>query len=210
MLYLFDMMVERFLSRKDAVDTITSLLTRSSAKRTVDPPPTDDDLATMLAAGAQAPDHGRLRPWRFLTVSGDARSSLGKIFAEALAARDPEVPATKLEREAAKLHRAPLVIIVVCHPSDCAGVPEIEQVLAAGAASQNILLAAYALGYGAMWRTGAQTYDPTVHAALGLEPGESIVGFIYVGTPETPLTPRVPVDHEPFVTDWTGPIAGRR
>ena len=68
-------------------------------------------------------------------------------------------------------------------------------------------MAAYALGYGAMWRTGAQTYDAGIHAALGLDATESIVGFVYVGTPETTLGQRVPVDHEPLVTDWTGPVA---
>ncbi|HYH50243.1 MAG TPA: nitroreductase, partial [Acidimicrobiia bacterium] len=167
-----------------AVDALDCLLHRCSVKRTVDPAPTGEHLSLMLAAACQAPDHGRLRPWRFITVAGDARTDLGKIFAEALAARDPGCPQTKLEREAGKLRRAPLVIVVVCHPTPGCDVPFLEQAMSVAAAAQNIVNAAYALGYGAMWRTGAQAYDPAVHAALGLEAGESIIGFLYVGSPE--------------------------
>jgi nitroreductase len=187
------------------VDAISTLLTRCSAKRTVDPAPAPEDLHVMLRAAVQAPDHGRLRPWRFITVQGEARHTLGRIFADALAERDPEASAAALEREAAKLLRAPLVIVVACHPSDGNGVPEIEQIVSAGAAAQNILLAAYQLGYGAMWRTGAQAYDRTVHAALGLDQSDTIVGFVYVGTLESPLPERVAVDPAPFVSEWTAP-----
>jgi nitroreductase len=194
------------MTRKAAVDAITALLTRSSAKRTVDPAPAPQDLDVMFRAAVQAPDHGRLRPWRFITVQGEARQTLGRIFAEALAERDPEVSPAALEREAGKLLRAPLVIVVVCHPSDGNGVPEIEQVVSAGAAAQNILLAAFQLGYGAIWRTGAQAYDARVHAALGLDESDTIVGFVYVGTLEAPLPQRAVVDPAPFVREWTAPV----
>jgi nitroreductase len=164
----------------------------------------------MLRAAVQAPDHGRLRPWRFITVQGDAHLALGRIFAEALAERDPSASPSAMEREAEKLTRAPLVIVVVCHPAEDTPVPAIEQVVSAGAAAQNILLAAYRLGYGAMWRTGCQAYDPKVHAALGLGPSDTVVGFVYVGTPEAPLPARAQVDPAPFVTDWTAPVPASR
>lgn len=189
------------------MDAITALLTRSSAKRTIDPAPSPEDLETMLRAAVQAPDHGRLRPWRFITVQGEARSALGRVFAGALAERDPDASSAALDREAGKLLRAPLVIVVVCHPADGNGVPEIEQIVSAGAAAQNILLAAFDLGYGAIWRTGAQAYDRRVHEALGLAPSDTIVGFVYVGTPESTLPARIPVDPAPFVTEWTEPVA---
>jgi nitroreductase len=185
------------------VDTITALLNRCSAKRTVDPAPSPEDLDVMLRAAVQAPDHGRLQPWRFITVQGDARLALGRVFAEALAERDPSASPAALEREAQKLTRAPLVIVVVCHPAENSKVPAIEQVVSAGAAAQNILLAAYQLGYGAMWRTGAHAYEPKVHTALGLDPADTIVGFVYVGTLQAPLPERTQVDPTPFVTQWT-------
>jgi nitroreductase len=185
------------------VDAITALLNRCSAKRTVDPAPSAEDLDVMLRAAVQAPDHGRLQPWRFITVRGNARLVLGRVFAEALSERDPSASPAALEREAQKLTRAPLVIVVVCHPAENSKVPPIEQVVSAGAAAQNILLAAYQLGYGAMWRTGAHAYDAKVHAALGLDSADTIVGFVYVGTLEGPLPVRAQVDPTPFITEWT-------
>ena len=188
------------------MDAINALLNRSSAKRTVEPAPSPEHLAVMLRAAAQAPDHGRLQPWRFITVQGDARLELGRICAEALAERDPSASPAALEREAQKLTRAPLVIVVACHPTDNGKVPIVEQLISAGAAAQNILVAAYELGYGAIWRTGAPAYDREVHAALGLGPADTIVGFVYVGTLEAPLPGRTQVDPAPFVTEWTAPI----
>jgi len=188
------------------VNAIDALLNRSSAKRTVEPAPSPEHLAVILRAAVQAPDHGRLQPWRFITVQGDARLALGRICAEALAERDPSASPAALEREAQKLTRAPLVIIVVAHPTENGKVPVIEQIISAGAAAQNILLAAAELGYGAIWRTGAPAYDPRVHAALGLGPADTIVGFVYVGTLEAPLPDRAQVEPAPFVTEWTAPV----
>lgn len=179
------------------MDALTALLTRASAARLSDPAPDDDRLRMILSAAANAPDHGRLRPWRFLVVRGSARAKLGQALARALARRAPESAAQAIEGERKKTERAPLIIVVSAAVQPHPTVPEIEQVIAAGAATQNILLAAHALGFGAFWRTGAAAYDDFVKEQLSMPAGERIVAFIYLGTPAAPLPQRTAADSLP-------------
>lgn len=171
------------------MDGLEMLRGRVSIGRLVDPAPSDSALEQAFAAADRAPDHGRLRPWRFFTIAGDARARFGRLLAEALLARDPTATADLAEREAGKALRAPLLIVaatrVVAHPK----VPEIEQILATGAAVQNLMLAFHGLGYGAVWKTGPAAYDPTIKAAFGLTPADAIVAIIYVGTPDERPSP---------------------
>ena len=108
-----------------------------------------------------------------------------------------------LSRERAKALRAPLIIVVAARTQVCK-IPQIEQVLAVAAAAQNIMLAAHALGFGAMWKTGDPAYDDSVKSALGLETTDSIVGFLYLGTADGTSLPAVRPLPEQFVTEWTG------
>jgi nitroreductase len=160
--------------------------TRISVSALTDPGPTDAQWKILLRAGARAPDHGRLRPWRFLIVRGAARELLGDVSAEALRASKPDMPLETLDRERRKPLRAPALLVVAVVPVPHSGVPEIEQILAGGAAAQNILLAAHALGLGAIWRTGAPAYSDDVARALGLPAQSRIVAFIYLGAPFAP------------------------
>jgi len=168
------------------VDVFEAINTRSSASVLRDPGPTDQQWEMLLRAGARAPDHGRLRPWRFLIVRGEARELLGDVMAEALRASKPDTPSESLDRERRKPSRAPAILVVAVVPVPHSGVPEIEQILAGGAAAQNILLAAHALGLGAIWRTGAPAYDDRVARALGLPEQGRVVAFIYLGAPHAP------------------------
>jgi len=168
------------------VDVFEAINTRSSASVLRDPGPTDQQWEMLLRAGARAPDHGRLRPWRFLIVRGEARELLGDVMAEALRASKPDTPSEALDRERRKPSRAPAILVVAVVPVPHSGVPEIEQILAGGAAAQNILLAAHALGLGAIWRTGAPAYDDRVARALGLPEQGRVVAFIYLGAPHAP------------------------
>jgi nitroreductase len=179
------------------MEALTALLTRASAGRLSDPAPSEDQLRTILSAAANAPDHGRLRPWRFLVVRGAARAKLGQAFADALTRRAPETTAQALEAERKKAERAPLIVVVSAEVQTNPKVPDIEQVIAAGAAAQNILLAAHALGFGAFWRTGAAAYDDLVKEQLSIPAAERIVGFIYIGTLAAPLPQRKPADSLP-------------
>ena len=189
------------------MDAIEALISRRSPAKLVDPAPDDEQLEAMLGAAIRAPDHGRLRPWRFLFVRGEARAKLGQVLADALQARHANVPEDVLQRERQKPMRAPVVIVVAASLVE-GKIPVIEQMLAAGAAAQNIMLAAHATGFGAMWRTGDPAYDDRVKKALGLKPGDAIVGFVYVGTPQgrTIIPPDEPGVKD-FVREWSAPVA---
>jgi nitroreductase len=193
-----------FADRDPNMDAIAALTQRVSAGPLVDPAPDDAALATIFAAATRAPDHGRLRPWRFFVVRGDARHALGELLVAAARRRDPATPDAQLERERAKPLRAPLVLVVAARVDHAHKIPAIEQVLSAGTAAQNVMLAAFALGYGCAWKTGGPAYDDAVKAAFGLAPGDAIVGFLYLGTHAKPPLPPPALDPAQFVTEWTG------
>jgi nitroreductase len=176
---------------------------RVSPLRLADPGPDAQTLDRILAAGLRAPDHGHLRPWRFLVIRGEARRRFGDLLAESLRRRTPDATAMSLEAERAKALRAPVIVVVAVTPRETQRIPAVEQVLSAGAAAQNILIAAHALGFGAFWRTGAAAYDPALAAALGLAGGDSIAGFIYIGDIAAPGKPKV-ADPAGVVEEWTG------
>ena len=180
------------------MDALTALLTRASPARLSEPAPTDEQLRTILSAAANAPDHGRLRPWRFLVVRGPARNELGDVLAEALVKRAPESTVQMLEAERKKPERAPVIIVVSAAVQAPHKIPEVEQMVAVGAATQNILLAAHALGFGAFWRTGPPAYDDLVKERLGIPAAERIVAFVYLGTPAAPVPKRQPGESLPL------------
>ncbi len=158
----------------------------------------------MLGAAARAPDHGRLHPWRFIVITNNARHALGDVFAAALHQREPDASPAILDKERAKPLRAPLVVIVA-RVREHRNVTAIEQVISAGAAAQNILVAAHALGYGGFWRTGAPAYDSGIKEALGLRAQDAIVGFLYLGSVAVPAPPLPRSAPAEFVVYWTGP-----
>lgn len=163
----------------DAIEVITH---RVSPAQLTEPGPTPDQLQAILAAGARAPDHGKMQPWRFLLIEGEARQRFGEVMAQSLQRREPDAPQGKLDAERKKALRAPLMIVVSATVRENPKVPDVEQVVAAGAAAQNMMLAAHALGLGAFWRTGPTAYDPEVKRALGIAEGDTIIGFIYLGS----------------------------
>lgn len=172
------------------MDALTALTTRVSPAALDAPGPSGDALQKILEAAVAAPDHGRMRPWRFIVIEGVAREKFGALLAELLLRREPTAPAGKLEAERKKALRAPLIVVVAASAQSNAKVPEVEQLVAVGAAAQNMLVAAYALGFGGFWRTGAVAYDPAMKRALGLAETDAIIGFLYLGTTKTPGQPR--------------------
>ena len=175
------------------MDAIHALPSRASPPRLTEPGASPEQLEIILKAGARAPDHARLQPFRFLIVEGEARARLGALMAESLLRREPAAPEAQLAAERAKPLRAPTLIVVTAQIQPSPKAPDIEQVVAAGAAAENMLIAAHALGLGGFWRTGASAYDPAVKVALGFAPTDAIVGFLYFGTPTAPA-PERPVD----------------
>jgi nitroreductase len=164
------------------MDALEALNTRTTAKTYGAIAPGKDDIATVLQAAVRAPDHGRLRPWRFMLVEGDQRRRFGDLLAASAQRRVPGLSDGDLQRERDKAMRAPLIIIVACRIVPGTKIPAIEQILAAGSAAQNILLALHALGYAAAWKTGEAAYDTEVKKALGFAADDHLVGFIYTGS----------------------------
>src|SRR5258708_6433305 len=161
------------------MDAIEALIGRASAPKLTGPGPPADQMAVILKAGSRAPDHGRMQPFRFLIFEGDARDQLGDLMAASLERREPATTESVLDNERTKPLRAPVVVAVAAEVRPNPKVPDIEQVVAVGAAAQNMLLAAHALGLGGFWRTGAASHDPEVKVALGFAPSDAIVGFLY-------------------------------
>ncbi len=163
------------------MDAIEALHTRTSVPKLTGPAPDGICLDNICKAALRAADHGVMRPWRFLLISGEARDRLGDLFARAARTDDPTLDDNALERIRAKPMRAPLIIVTISSHQPSPKVPVLEQDLSAAAATQNMLLAAHAQGIGAFWRTGAMAYDPVVRKGLELADNEHIIGFLYLG-----------------------------
>ncbi len=163
------------------MDALEALNTRATAKTYGETAPSKEQLAIVLQAAVRAPDHGRLRPWRFMIIEGDQRRKLGDLLAASALRRLPGLSAGDLQRERDKAMRAPLIIVVACRSVPGTKIPVIEQILAAGSAAQNILLALHSMGFASAWKTGEAAYDPEVKRALGFAADDHLVGFIYTG-----------------------------
>src|SRR6476646_326568 len=163
---------------------IAHLLTRRSvsANSLGEPGPSQDEIEQMLAAAARVPDHKKLLPWRFLLFQGEARAAFGEILAEICKREEKDPSQFRLETEANRFMRAPLVIAAISRVVKNPAAPEWEQVLSAGASCQNLVLAATALGYGVQWITEWCAYSDGVRKTLSLADNERVAGFIYVGT----------------------------
>ncbi len=196
------MTVSEVPSRDSALE---NLLTRTSNNMLTEPVPNASELEIIIEAATHAPDHGRLRPWRFLTIQGDARQEFVKVLQAAMKARNPEATEKDLTMLGNKFLMQPMIIVVGTKMTE-GKIMEIEQVLSAGAAAMNILNAVHALGYAGKWVTGANCYDPMVNKALGFNAPDRIVGLIYVGTGKMKL----PVMERPkasdFLSEWTAPL----
>lgn len=166
------------------MDLFEVINNRQSVSKVRPDPVPRELIEKVLSAAVQAPNHFRVRPWRFVVLTGEARNRLGDVMADSLRKRQPDSPESALAAERARPLRAPVLIAVgVDRPSE-PKVQEIENVCAAAAAVENMLLAAHALGLGAMWRTGPAALDPAVKAWLGFEPGQHLIAFVYIGYPD--------------------------
>lgn len=191
-------------SFNDCTTPATLLATRRSGKARdmVAPGPDALQLAAILATAARVPDHGKLAPWRFVTVASDRRAALGAALAAIYVAEKPA--AGRLEREAviAFANQAPALVIVMSRPDLSSHIAVWEQELSAGGATTMLCAAAHAHGFVANWLTGWAAYSPGVAALLG-EPGEKIAGFVFIGTAAKALEERPRPDMAQIVRAWT-------
>lgn len=163
------------------VDLQTAIDSRASALKLADPGPTRAHLEQIMRACARAPDHGRLRPWRFVVLEGAARDKLGDAMARLSLAKFPQSTPEQLDGERRKVLRAPTIVVVAARVTQ-GKIPEVEQIAAVAAGVENMMLIAQSLGYGAMWKTGAVAYDAQAKTTLGLTAQDHIVAFLYLGT----------------------------
>ena len=192
----------------DRSSTLALLATRRSGKprEMVAPGPSGAELAEILALAARVPDHGKLFPWRFVTIAAEQREALAKLLRRALAAEDADALPAKYDAADGFAHQAPSLVVLISAPIAGHKIPLWEQELSAGAVAMNLLLASHTMGYVGGWITGWPTYSPTVAAAL-CAPGERIAGFFFLGSPGRPLEERPRPDLAQIVSAWTPPTA---
>jgi nitroreductase len=164
------------------MDVLTAILTRRSERRLTEPAPATEEFAELLAVAATAPDHGALRPWRWILLRGSQRLALGECFAA-------DVSADRAADAAAKVLRAPLLATLIFRPRLAHKVPEWEQLAAASLMNHTMMLLLHSRGYGSIWRTGAHADSPRVRALLGVDADERALGWLYVGSPVRDRTP---------------------
>lgn len=190
------------------MNAIELLLSRQSNPALTTPAPTDKDLSTLLSAGMRVPDHGCLKPWHFHVISGEGLQRLSNIYLKAIS---KELEQSSLEDQAiidkkaktAKMpFRAPMIIVISTKYVEHNKVPKQEQLIEAGCCAHAMQMAAFALGYGAMWRTGDLAYNDIVKAELGLEEGNDIAGFLYIGTPKKQANEKPVKSFVDNVTYW--------
>ena len=185
------------------MDARTLLTQRTSNPHLTDPAPTTNELCLLYEAALRAPDHGRLQPYRFLRIEAEARQSLGNVLTDEARIKG-ELDALKIQKSAGLFLRAPLIIAVIASPKAHPKIPKEEQIQTAACAAHAMILAAYAEGIGAIWRTGEASRSPAVKAALGLLPEESIVAFLYLGKAARETVSPIKPELAPWMEKWRG------
>ena len=197
------------------MEAIELLLQRQSTPLLTGPAPQDSELSTLLSAGMRVPDHAGLKPWHFHVITGEGLERLSQLYIEAttidLSRRAGLIEGTSIDEQpfnekmakVAKMpFRAPMIIVISTQYVEHNKVPEQEQLVAAGCCAHAMQMAAYALGYGAMWRTGDLAYNDTVKKGLGIEQDNEIAGFLYIGTPTKPVNIKPAKSFTDKVTYW--------
>ncbi|WP_298015826.1 nitroreductase [uncultured Parasphingopyxis sp.] len=189
----------------DRSTPLSLLSTRRSARprEMVAPGPSDAELRDILMIASRTPDHGKLAPWRFVTVGADRRDRFNEILQDAFRIDRGRPDADDVSAIEQFAHQAPCLVVVLYSPQESAKIPEWEQELSAGAACFNLLAAAHAHGYVGGWITGWAAYSDAVRDHFGEAP-ERIAGFIYLGSPGVELQERPRPEYDDVVSEWRG------
>jgi nitroreductase len=172
----------------------------------VAPGPSEAQLARIVTIAARTPDHGKLAPWRFVTVADDQRQALADLLVRALPQHDPTATSAHIAKAIEFAHQAPALVVVIASPTPDHKIPLWEQQLSAGAAAMNLLLATHAMGFVGGWITGWAAYSEMVRAAF-CAPGERLAGFFFLGSPGQPLEERPRPPLESVMRRWAPPIS---
>ena len=172
-----------------------------SPKRLEAPGPNGSQLHQIFRSAASAPDHGLVRPWRFVIVPPDKRALLAEVFALALVDRDPGATLEQIETAREKAHRAPLLMLVVARLGTCEPpIPGLERMVSVGAAVQNMLLMAHGQGFGSSLTSGQAMQSPRMRQLFGLDAGDEAVCFLNIGTVSKRKTQRLHPEVHSFVS----------
>lgn len=184
----------------DRTSTLSLLQTRRSGRPAdmTGPGPAPDELELILTIAARTPDHGKLFPWRLVTVADEQRDAFADLLLRALEESNAEATQAHRDKEVAFAHYAGQLVVLISSPIEGHKIPLWEQELSCGAAGMNLLLAAHALGYVGAWQTGWRAYSERVRAAF-CSPGERIAGFLFIGQPGRELEER---PRAPLATVW--------
>ena len=185
------------------------VLARRSPPVLTEPGPTRPELARILAAAGTVPDHGSLRPFRFVVVEGDGRAAFGDALARTAAEHRPGMPAAGLDKIRGKALRSPTLIAVIASPRN-QKIERWEQYATAACAGYAVVLAAHAIGVGANWKSVPFTRGAALTDVLGLTADEEMLGWIHLGraSEADPPAPRAPLALADVVTILDG--AGQR
>ena len=191
------------------MDALEAIATRRSRGKMRQDVPPRQLIERVIEAGVQAPNHHETQPWRFFVLTGDARAEFGEALAQALKLRAGEIEPSKLDAlmasERSKPLRSPVIVVVASVPQRDDVMSRREDLQAASAAMQNMLLAAHALGLATVWRTGDGAYDDSVKAYFGLRPADEIAGVLYLGyADETMMGPPQRIREYESRTEWRG------
>jgi nitroreductase len=155
-----------------------------------EPGPSKEEIEEILTLDTRVPDHGKLAPWRFIVMTGEARKRITIELATIAKADKPDLSAEMVKVEETRFLRAPVVVAVVSKAGPHVKIPEWEQIMSAGAVCLNMVIAANALGYVSNWLTEWMAFDERAHRILGVEPGEKVAGFIHIGSTDFPVVER--------------------
>ena len=186
------------------METMKALLSRRSISKLTHPHPSKDEMKDVYQAALRAPDHAWLRPWKFIEITGDSRKKLAQAFIDSTK-KTEEIDEERINKIANLPLRSPMIIVVIASVKyDKPNVPRLEQIQSTAAAAQNILLALHDKGYGAYWRTGKYSTERNKYISneLSLDNNDEVLGYLYIGTPDTDA-PKIPeLENENFVTYW--------
>lgn len=184
------------------VPVLDALKQRNSSPKLIEPAPSEEQVEEMIRCALRSPDHARLRPWRFISIRGERRNAFGELLEASLLRNNPDADDTLRTKARNAPLRAPMVMAVLTAVQEHPKVPAWEQQVSAGCAAFSVCLAAEAMGYAAIWRTGSFAEDHELAKALGGAPNEQFVGFLYLGTRDGDAKPLPALDTDDFHRVW--------
>lgn len=175
------------------------LLERRSASALIEPGPSDEELGWLVRAAMTAPDHGQLRPYRFVVVRGEARARFGDALGAAALEERPDLPPGVVDKVRKKAFAAPAQIVLVASPREGMKIPEWEQTATAACTGFAVVLAAHALGLGAVWKTAGALDGSVLRELFAMTPSERLLGWVNLGRAATDGGSRPSSDPQDFV-----------